>query len=189
MWDAWFHPQIVYFKIEHPLIINKIEDFAHILEFWNVWIWMKAKYPDICKSFSKEAKFYRSTWTKTTKVKLPEILGGFHPALELDFPKWYRFWNIRTISGYFGGWLCVSLCNEQTNKMWMWKEGILKRHCLAYQIVEGCRVWQYGLWSFQTGGTKLERFLGKNQHPQRKLLNFENWISGEVSKIGRHFFK
>ena len=29
-------------------------------------------------------------------------------------------------------------------------------------------VWQYGLWSFQTGGTKLERFLPKNQHTQRK---------------------
>jgi hypothetical protein len=25
-----------------------------------------------------------------------------------------------------------------------------------------CRVWQYGLWSFQTGDTKLERFLSKN---------------------------
>ena len=31
---------------------------------------------------------------------------------------------------------------------------------------------QYGLWSFQAGGTKLERFLHKNQHAQRKLLNF-----------------
>ena len=30
------------------------------------------------------------------------------------------------------------------------------------------------------GGTKLERFLPKNQHTQRKLLNFENWISGEA---------
>ena len=39
-------------------------------------------------------------------------------------------------------------------------------------------LWQYGLWSFQTGGTKLERFLPKNQHTQRKLLTFENWISG-----------
>ena len=39
-------------------------------------------------------------------------------------------------------------------------------------------LWQYGLWSFQTGGTKLERFLPKNQHTQRKLLNFENWIYG-----------
>ena len=39
------------------------------------------------------------------------------------------------------------------------------------------RVWQYRLWSFQTRGMKLERFLPKNQHTQRKSLNFENWIS------------
>ena len=52
-----------------------------------------------------------------------------------------------------------------------------------------CELWQYGLWSFQTGGTKLERFLPKNQYTQRKLLNFENWVSGEVSKIGHHFSK
>ena len=32
---------------------------------------------------------------------------------------------------------------------------------------------------FQMGGIKLERFLPKNQHTQRKLLNFENWINGE----------
>ena len=50
-------------------------------------------------------------------------------------------------------------------------------------------LWQYGLWSFQTGGTKLERFLPKNQHTQRKLLNFENWVNGEVSKIEHHFSK
>ena len=37
------------------------------------------------------------------------------------------------------------------------------------------------------GGTKLERFLSKNQHTQRKLLNFENWVNGEVSQIGHHF--
>ena len=45
------------------------------------------------------------------------------------------------------------------------------------------------LWSFLAGGTKLERFLPKNQHTQRKLLNFENWVNGEVSKIGHHFRK
>ena len=38
-------------------------------------------------------------------------------------------------------------------------------------------LWQYGLWSFQTEGTQLERFLPKNQHAQRKLLNFENWFN------------
>ena len=52
-----------------------------------------------------------------------------------------------------------------------------------------CTLWQYGLLSFQTGATKLERFLPKNQHTQRKLLNFENWVNGEVSKIGHHFRK
>ena len=40
-------------------------------------------------------------------------------------------------------------------------------------------VWQYGLWSFQTGGSKLERFLPKNQHAKRIFLNFENWNNGE----------
>ena len=34
------------------------------------------------------------------------------------------------------------------------------------------RVWQYGLWSFQTGDTKLERFLPKNQHKG----SFNNYV-------------
>ena len=38
------------------------------------------------------------------------------------------------------------------------------------------QLWQYGLWYFQTGDTKLERFFPKNQYTQRKLLNFEFWI-------------
>ena len=46
-------------------------------------------------------------------------------------------------------------------------------------------LWQYGLWSFQTGGTKLERFLTKNQHTQRKLLNFENWTNGGPQKLAK----
>ena len=42
---------------------------------------------------------------------------------------------------------------------------------------------------FSSGGKKLERFLPKNQHTQKKLLNFDNWVNGEVSKIGHHFRK
>ena len=36
------------------------------------------------------------------------------------------------------------------------------------------------------GGTELERFLPKNQHTQRKLLNFENWVKqmGRCQKLG-----
>ena len=36
-----------------------------------------------------------------------------------------------------------------------------------------------GLWNFHGRDTKLERFLHKNRHTQRKSLNFENWTSGE----------
>jgi hypothetical protein len=46
-----------------------------------------------------------------------------------------------------------------------------------------------GCGVFQERDTKLEWFLAKNQHTQRKLLNFENWSSGELSKIGHHFRK
>ena len=46
-------------------------------------------------------------------------------------------------------------------------------------------LWQYGLWSFQMGGTKLEIFLPKHQHAQRNFENFENWVNGEVSKSAK----
>ena len=45
------------------------------------------------------------------------------------------------------------------------------------------------MWSFQTEGTKSGRFLPKNQHTHRKLLNFENWVNGEVLEIVHHFRK
>ena len=47
---------------------------------------------------------------------------------------------------------------------------------------------------FSNGGTKLERFLPKDQHTQRKLLKFKNWVNGELSKnvnskkFAPHFF-
>ena len=46
-------------------------------------------------------------------------------------------------------------------------------------------VWQYGLWSFQTGDTKLDRFFPKNQQIQTKLLNFEFSINGELSNSAK----
>ena len=39
------------------------------------------------------------------------------------------------------------------------------------------------------GGYKIRKIFAKNQHTQRKLLNFENWVNGELSKIGHHFRK
>ena len=54
-----------------------------------------------------------------------------------------------------------------------------------YLVNLPCSIWQYGLRSFQTGGTKLEKNLPKNQHTRRKFLNFENWTNGEVSKSAK----
>ena len=75
-----------------------------------------------------------------------------------------------------------SLENKQRNnskKSWWMRDGHLRQ--------TPCKLWQYRLWSFQGGATKLERFLPKNQLTQRKWLNFEFWINGELSKIGHHF--
>ena len=68
------------------------------------------------------------------------------------------------------------------NERWM-KNHMANEHRMK-AVKEGglLRVWQYGLWSFQTGGTKLEKFLPKKQHTQRKLLNFENWVNGLMGK-------
>ena len=43
------------------------------------------------------------------------------------------------------------------------------------------------VFEFSSVGKKVERFLPKNQHTQRKFLDFENWCSGELSKIGHYF--
>ena len=42
---------------------------------------------------------------------------------------------------------------------------------------------------FSSGGTKLERFLPKNQHTLRKLLNFENWVNGVSEVFKNQSFK
>ena len=49
---------------------------------------------------------------------------------------------------------------------------------------------QYGLWSFQMEGTKLATFLAflhKNQHTQRIVLNFENWLPASVARKNQSF--
>ena len=57
---------------------------------------------------------------------------------------------------------------------------------LQWMSICYCCLWKVSgvvqVVEFSRGGTKLKRFLLKNQHTQRKLLIFENWCSGEVSK-------
>ena len=70
-----------------------------------------------------------------------------------------------------------------SDKRWsQWSRGSYRWAMIQYLI------WQYRLWSFQMEGTKLEIFLPKNQHTQRKLLNFENWVDGKVSKSANSQF-
>jgi hypothetical protein len=42
-----------------------------------------------------------------------------------------------------------------------------------------------GCGALQIGDTKLDIFLPKNQLTRRKLLNFEFWINGELSKSAK----
>ena len=76
--------------------------------------------------------------------------------------------------------------NWCTNKGWRKRKWILKPKISAYFLLQAdCTVWQYRLWSFKSGDKKLEIFLPKKQQTQRKLLKFENWFSGEVSKSAK----
>ena len=71
------------------------------------------------------------------------------------------------------------------------------RFCLTYHrlmLLFNVRI--MAVQQFSSKGTKLERFLPKNQHTQRKLLNFEDWVNAECQKVPKvknypnlsHFF-
>ena len=49
--------------------------------------------------------------------------------------------------------------------------------CLSFMAIRAVE--------FSNGGTKLERFLPKNQHTQRNLLNFEKRVNLEASKSAK----
>ena len=63
-------------------------------------------------------------------------------------------------------------CNERA------ETSVARFICRTWPIWQ-CRLWQYGLWSFQTGYIKLKRFL------HRKFLNFENWTNGELQLLAK----
>ena len=65
-------------------------------------------------------------------------------------------------------------CVQYVLMQWFANANILRLILMAIRVVE-----------FLIEGTKLERFLSKNQQTQRKLLNFENWVNGEVSKSAK----
>ena len=69
-----------------------------------------------------------------------------------------------------------------------------RTHFRGNAVHVGKNIWDFGTFDDQLASLKIEgmalrvvkfeRCLHKNQHIQRKLLNFEFWINGEQSKIG-----
>ena len=49
-------------------------------------------------------------------------------------------------------------------------------HPKEIKVCPSIALWQYRFWSFQTGYTKLERFLHKNQHTKRKVCKVDYFI-------------
>ena len=96
----------------------------------------------------------RTMWISKQMVKLnqskksPQNFSQGDQTFEKDFwmlhllPQWHLYWRLSKT--------CAIL-------LW-WR----------YEL----KLWQYGLWSFQARGTKLEIFLHKNQHTKKKIIEF-----------------
>ena len=57
---------------------------------------------------------------------------------------------------------------------------------LCQESSQASALWQYGLWSFQTGDTKLERFLPRiNITKGNDCTYFDFWINSELSKCAK----
>ena len=105
----------------------------------------------------------------------------------------FRFWICNSV--YYKAWPNLSGVNEASFSFPICiYSGVLSILLIGLNLhskLFSCGItnmWvasQYGLWSFQMGGSNLERFLHKNQHTQRKLLNFKNWVDGEVKKSAK----
>ena len=78
--------------------------------------------------------------------------------------------------------LCVIFFNIVSTLMLPEKVGIVAA------VITFC-AWSYGMAirvvEFSNGGNKLDFFLPKNQHTQRKLLDFEFWVNAELSKSAK----
>ena len=58
----------------------------------------------------------------------------------------------------------------------------------AIPAIVSVNIMALSLMEFQNQGLKLERFLQKNEHTQKKLLNFENWTNGEPQNLQKSKF-
>ena len=144
-------------------------------------------------------------WNQSFRGKISlicSVLNMFWPQGRTKVPLRiaYVIWEFLTSSTYFfkartATFFSLSIEKIRNEKYfcpsWGFRNNVKNFYrwwiCTA-SLLQSCALWQYGLWSFQTGGTKLERFLSKNQHTQRKLLNFEKWISGGLRSFQKSEF-
>ena len=63
------------------------------------------------------------------------------------------------------------------------------KKCGAFVLFDTLYTMAIRVVEFSNGGYKIRKILAVESTTQRKLLNFENWVNGEVSKIGHHFNK
>ena len=103
-------------------------------------------------------------WT----MRLDHLTGLWEWTMRLECETWSWYWNFR-LDIETGPWAWTVRLDRGT-ETWDW-------------IVRLYPLWHYRLWSFKSRDTKLKIFLHKNQHTQRKLLNFANWTNGEPQYI------
>ena len=83
------------------------------------------------------------------------------------------FWIIRT-SNNFSSRKNTQITPNSRTTINYWTEQLLLERTSGWLETSNlvCTVWQYGLWSFQAGDTKLESFLPKNLYTPREWLTF-----------------
>ena len=99
----------------------------------------------------------------------------FRNNFQIRFFKLYSVWVLQLHCNR-----AAIFCIEKKLYLAQWAKSVVFN---SIQYVS--RILQYRLWSFKSRDTKLERFLPKNQHTQIKLLDFENWCNGKVSKSAK----
>ena len=112
-----------------------------------------------------QSYFLSPNWPRKHKM-WPCIFSLFYCHTVLNtYVQWNNI-NFDLLQLIFQKWQNTSTILLQTLKPFIYEKIVLVESCKLW-------LWQYGLWSFQTGVTKLKRFLPKNQHTQRKILNSE----------------
>ena len=91
------------------------------------------------------------------------------------------------IKSQYHSYKCIGRLKNPLNQLNNSDERIANAICVVTKNYLGCTCWcsmAIRVVEFSNRGYKI-----RNLNTHRKLLNFENWVNREVSKIGHHFRK